>query len=108
MEAVTKIYKDIICLEVKSANGPKWWYQGYNMSYSPFPVKALKQVAQGVLKQGNRKVLTTAIDIGGTAHIVAINTQRSDVWALIKYKLVPSDTPLPRSEPNYCTHPEKI
>lgn len=108
MEVQTKIYKDIVCLEVISANGAKWWYQGYNMSYSPFPVKALRQVAQGIIKQGNRKVFTTAIDIGGTPKVVAINMQRSDVWAMIKRGLIPVNTPLPRSEANYTTHPEKL
>ncbi|HAG52987.1 MAG TPA: hypothetical protein DCL21_04280, partial [Alphaproteobacteria bacterium] len=71
MEAQTKIYKDVVCLEVSSSNGPKWWYQGDSMSYSPFPISGLKQVAQGTIKQGNRKVFTTAIDISGTPHVVA-------------------------------------
>lgn len=108
MEAQTKIYKDVVCLEVVSANGPKWWYQGYNMSYSPFPVNQLKQVALGTIKNTNRKVFTTAIDIAGTPRIVAINMQRSDVWAMIKRGLVPSQTPLPRSQANYTPHPEKL
>jgi hypothetical protein len=108
MDVQTKIYKDIICLEVVSANGPKWWYQGYNMSYSPFPVKMLRQVAKGRLKQGGRVVYTTAIDVAGTPRVVAINMQRSDVWALIKRGLVTADTPLPRTEPKYSDHPERI
>jgi len=108
MEAQTKIYKDVVCLEVASSNGPKWWYQGYSMSYSPFPIKALKQVAQGTIKQGNRKVMTTAIDIGGTPHVVAINMQRSDVWAMIRRGLVPASTSLPRAEPNYSQDPERL
>ena len=108
MEVQTKIYKDVVCLEVTSSNGPKWWYQGYNMSYSPFPVSALKQVVPGVIRQGNRKVFTTAIDIGGTAHVVAINMQRSDVWALIRRGLVPSSTPLPRQNPDYSPTPERL
>lgn len=108
MQVQTKIYKDVVCLEVISANGPKWWYQGYSMSYSPFPVKALRQVAQGVIKQGNRKVFTTAIDIGGTPRVVAINMQRSDVWSMIKRGLVPANTPLPRNTPDYSNNPEKL
>lgn len=108
MEVQTKIYKDVVCLEVISSNGPKWWYQGYNMSYSPFPVNALKQVVQGRIRQGNKKVFTTAIDIGGVPSMVAINMQRSDVWALIRRGLIPASTPLPRSTPNYSDNPEKI
>lgn len=108
MEAQTKIYKDIVCLEVISANGPKWWYQGYSMSYSPFPVNALRQVAKGKLRQTGREIFTTAIDIAGTPRIVAINMQRSDVWAMIKRGLIPTNTALPRINPNYSPHPEKL
>jgi len=108
MEAKTKIYKDIVCLEVASSNGAKWWLQGYGMSYSPMPVNAIKQVAQGTLRGTNRKVLTTAIDIAGQATMVTINTQRSDVWAMIRRGLIAKDTPLPRENPNYTQHPEKL
>jgi hypothetical protein len=108
MEVQTKIYKDVVCLEVTSSNGPKWWYQGYNMSYSPFPVSALKQVAQGTLRNSGRKVFTTAIDVAGTPSVVAINMQRSDVWAMIRRGLVPSNTPLPRTNPDYTQAPERI
>lgn len=108
MEVQTKIYKDIVCLEVISANGSKWWYQGYNMSYSPFPIKYLMQIAKGRLRQGNKEIYTTAIDIAGTPKVVAINMQRSDVWALIKRGLISSTTPVPRSQPNYTPHPEKL
>jgi len=108
MEAKTKIYKNIICLEVASSNGPKWWLQGYNVSYSPIPVSAIKQIAAGRLRQTNKHVFTTAIDIGGKATMVTINLQRSDVWAMIKKGLVPKDTKLPRTEPNYTQVPEKL
>lgn len=108
MEAQTKIYKDIICLEVISANGPKWWYQGYSMSYSPFPLKNIRQIAKGRLKQGNRLVYTTAIDIAGKPRVVAINMQRSDVWGMINRGLIPANTPLPRAQANYSQNPEKI
>lgn len=108
MEAQTKIYKDVVCLEVNSANGPKWWYQGYNMSYSPYPVSSLKQVAQGTLRGTGRKVFTTALDIAGTPRVVAINMQRSDVWALKRRKLIPESVDNPRSEPNYSPNPEKL
>lgn len=108
MEVQTKIYKGIVCLEVVSANGTKWWYQGYSMSYSPFPLKELRQVAQGTLKKGGRKVFTTAIDIAGTPRVVAINMQRSDVWGMIKQGLIPANTPLPRTQPNYTPHVEKL
>jgi hypothetical protein len=108
MESQAPIYKNIVCLEIPSANGPKWWYQGASLAYSPIPVNAIKQIALGTLRKSNKKVFSTAIDVAGEPKIVAINMQRSDVWAMVKHKLIAPNTPLPRQNPNYSQKPEKI
>ncbi len=89
-----KVYKNIICLEVASKDGPKWWYQGGNLAYTPIHVKELIQVSSGRIKKTGREVLTTAIDIGGQPQLVAINFARSDVAALVAYGHLPKDYPL--------------
>lgn len=98
------IYPDIICLEVSSTTGAKWWYQGGNLAYTPIHVKELKQVSFGRIRQTGRQVLTTAIDMGGQPQLVAINIPRSDLAALIKYGHLPKDYPV---EPvTYSPYPE--
>lgn len=108
MESQTKIYQGIICLEIPSSNGAKWWLQGYNTSYSPFPISAVKEIAKGRIKATNKAIFATPIDISGAPKLITINMQRSDVWTLIKKGFIPKDTPLPRSIPNYSKSPEKL
>lgn len=108
MQSVVPIYKNVICLEVYSKNGAKWWYQGGSLAYTPILISDIKQIAIGKIKGTNRTVYTTAIDFNGVAKMVAINMQRSDVWTMINKKLIPATTTLPRSQANYSQHPEKL
>lgn len=99
-----KVYRNIICLEARSRDGGKWWYQGGNLAYTPIHAKEIIQVSFGRIKDTGREVLTTAIDLGGEPQLVAINFVRSDMAALVAYGHLPKDYPV--KPVKYTPYPE--
>lgn len=100
-----KIYKGIICLEIPSENGPKWWPQGGRLHYTPIKVQDIRQLVQGTVPGEGRKIWAVPLEVQGKSSLVAINIPRSDLWALQQARLLPSDLPLPPGSPTYETWP---
>jgi len=88
MNANLKVYKDIICLEVPTPHGPKWWWQSGNLAYTPCHISLIQEVKQAtVSNKGN--MLTVPVRIDGRTVLVAINVARSDIAALENYNRIP-------------------
>lgn len=87
------VYKDIICLEVRSPHGSKWWWQNENLSYTPCHKNWLQKIVWATV-QGKGKVLATPVDFGnGDTVLVAVNVPRSDpqvLNAFVKNKQFPT------------------
>lgn len=97
----TKVYKGILCLEVASQNGPKWWPQGGRLHYTPIKIQDVRQLMQGTVPGEGRKIWAIPLEIRGKSTLVAINIPRSDIWGLKQAGLLPSDLPLPTTSPTY-------
>ena len=102
----TKVYKGILCLEIASQNGPKWWPQGGRLHYTPIKIQAVRQLMQGTVSGEGRKIWAVPLEIQGKSSLVAINLPRSDLWGLKQAGLLPVDLPLPAQSPTYETWPE--
>src|SRR5690606_14999398 len=63
MNANLKVYKDIICLEVPTPHGPKWWWQSGNLAYTPCHISLIQEVKQAtVSNKGNMLTVPVRID----------------------------------------------
>ncbi|MFT7432431.1 MAG: hypothetical protein ACI9TY_000043 [Alphaproteobacteria bacterium] len=101
-----KVYKGVACLEVASADGGKWWYQGAKLAYTPILIKEIRALRTGRLEGTGREVLTTALIFGGKEHLVVINLPRTDIVELKARGLWPRDLHAVHETTEYTTWPE--
>jgi hypothetical protein len=106
MSTKAKVYKDIVCLEVASPDGGKWWFQTQALAYTPYHVDRVTRLVAGTLTGSSRSVLAVQIKQEGHDILVAINIPRTDVVALKRKKLVPSSYPLPDRVDVYTPWPD--
>lgn len=106
MEQKTKIYRDIICIEAPSRTGGKWWYQVGELAYSPMHVNSVRGVKYGTLTTNRKPIAVVHAVIDGRLQMVAINTMRTDVPALVRRGMWPQELPVPFENPVYTAHPE--
>lgn len=95
--AKTKIYQGIVCVELRTPEGPQWWYQGAALAFSPVKVASIRRIVRGLV--GRKQVWAVPFDDGRTQALAAINLPRSDLWALKAQGLLPADFPLPSPTP---------
>jgi len=110
MTTKAKVYKDIICLEVYSPEGARWWLQTPTLSYTPYHVDRIVRMASGVIRGSSRPVLAVQVRQGGEDVLVAVNIARSDIAALKRKRLVPASYTLPERVDTYTpwpTHAQK-
>ena len=105
MENKAKVYQGIVCLEIASAYGQKWWYQGESLSYTPVLVNKLRAVSKAVLEGSRKEVLVVALKIGNTERLIAVNIPRSDIAALKARRLWPAGMPEPFTSFSYTPWP---
>lgn len=86
-----KIYKDLICLEVESRVGAKFWYQTPNISFTPFPIREVKSLGMGILHGAGRRVITAEV----SGHRIVVNLARTDCLSLQVRGMWHSSFPLP-------------
>lgn len=79
-----KVYKDIICLEIHTPHGGKWWWQSGNLAYTPCHISLVREV-QSTATTHKGKVLAVPVRINGRTVLVAVNVPRSDMAALEHY-----------------------
>jgi hypothetical protein len=79
----TKIYKGLICLEVESRVGAKFWYQTLNVSYTPYPISAVRKLGMGMLHGSGRRVVMA--EVSGSR--IVLNLARSDCLGLQERRL---------------------
>jgi len=100
-----KIYKGVVCLEIPSAYGGKWWYQGGTLAYTPVLAEEVYAMRHGTLRDSRRDVLVVAIKIGGEEKLVAINLPRTDIDALKRRGLWPNAMEKPYKSIHYSEWP---
>ena len=99
------IYEGILCLEVYTPNGRKWWDQGYDLGYTPYKITDVKKAKFGRL-EGGRYVVAVEIENHGW---VAVNPPRSDVPAMEKAGLWPGKLAKPYTEVSaYKSWPDSL
>jgi hypothetical protein len=106
MTTKAKVYKDIICLEVASPEGPRWWFQTPALAYTPYHVDRIRRLVWGTLSGSARQVLAVPVQQGGKEVLVAINLPRSDIAALKRKGLVPEGYQLPTRTDTYTPWPD--
>lgn len=74
------IYKGVACVELLSPHGPKWWYAGAGLSYSPVLVKDLRDLRRGHLPSRGQDRMVAHVQ--GLSAWLAINLARTDIAAL--------------------------
>ena len=105
MENKAKVYRGIVCLEIPSAYGNRWWYQGGSLSYTPVLVSEVRAVSKATLEGSRKKVLVVALKIGNTERLIAVNLPRSDIEALKARRLWPANMPEPFDSYSYTDWP---
>ncbi|MBI1363246.1 MAG: hypothetical protein GC134_04620 [Proteobacteria bacterium] len=106
MTTKAKVYKDIICLEVASPEGGKWWFQTPSLSYTPYHVDRIQRLVWGKMTGSSREVLAVPVQKGAQEVLVAVNLPRSDLAALKRRKLIPAGYPVPDRENAYTPWPD--
>jgi len=90
-----KIYQHVVCLEMKSPIGGKFWHQGLQLGYTPVLLRHLRRVKYGLLQgsgtDAGRWVLATWYE----NQWVAINLPRSDIAGLQQAGLWPQNLATP-------------
>lgn len=105
MENKAKVYQGVVCLEIDSAYGAKWWMQTPNNSYTPVLVEEIRVLRHGVLRGSNQPVLAAPLRLNGQDQLIAINMARSDIAALKKRRLWPGGMKEPFTSYNYTEWP---
>jgi hypothetical protein len=106
MTTKAKVYEGVVCLEINSADGAKWWYQGTALAYSPALVQDIKVLRVATIQGTRKPVLAAPISVGNSEHLVVLNLPRSDVVALKRRGLIPRDMPLPHEKTDSTDWPE--
>lgn len=86
-----RIYKDVVCLEIESREGARYWDVGHGLDFRPCHISRITRVRHGVLSGTPREVVAADID----GQWVVINLPRSDIPALAERGLIPADMLLP-------------
>lgn len=105
MEQKVKIYQGVVCLEIASAGGGRWWYQGGGLAYTPFLASQVRHIQVGVVAGSGRQVVAVKIKKGRVSQLVAVNLVRSDVPALVALGVWPSGVAVPFAAPVYSPWP---
>lgn len=103
-----KIYQGIICLELRTPHGRRWWAQGYGLGFAPYPLAKVAGIRAGKLEETGRRVLAVRIPVDGTMSWVAVNAPRSDISALEAMGAWPPDWPKPYDTVTYTPWPETL
>lgn len=104
-----KIYKDILCVELRTPYARHWWAQGYGLGFSPLPLAAVSEVRLGTLEGNGRRVLAVRTRVDGEMAWVAVNLPRSDVAALQARGWWPEGWPPPyEMPPVYSALPQHL
>lgn len=90
-----KIYADIVCLEMESPVGGKFWGQGLRLGYTPVWVRDIQRVKYGLLQGSGHDAGRWVLAAWYDTQWVAINLPRSDIAGLQRARLWPAGTPLP-------------
>ena len=101
-----KIYEGVVCLEVYSPDGGKWWYAGGSLAFTPVLAPEIYHVRYGQIEGTRREVLAVAMKIDGKENLIAVNIPRSDIAALKKRRLWPEGLEEPYTKINYSPWPE--
>ncbi|MDD9911718.1 MAG: hypothetical protein OXR68_08440 [Alphaproteobacteria bacterium] len=103
-----RIYQGIACLEDKAPphiHAGKWWDQGFNLNYTPYPIKNIRHIRIGIIQGTTREVIAAQIN----QQWIVINPARSDIPALEKVGIWPTHMKKPYSTlPTYTPWPEKL
>lgn len=81
------MYKDIICLEIRTPHGGKWWWQSGSLAYTPCHIGLVREVKHASVT-GKGNMITVPVHIDGRTVLVAVNVPRSDIAALERYGLI--------------------
>lgn len=101
-----KVYKGVACLEMRSPDGGKWWYQGASLAYTPVLIREIRAIRTGVLKGKGREVMATPLMMNGKEHLVVLNLPRTDIVELKARGLWPEDFNAPHEKDDYTSWPE--
>ena len=101
-----KVYKDVVCLEMPSNDGAKWWYHGASLCYTPVLIHEIKRIQYGVISGTHKEVLAVPLRLGGQEHLVAINLPRTDIVGLMQARLWNPHFPVPHQTTNYTPWPD--
>lgn len=107
METKAKVYKNIACLEICSSYGPKWWYQGGSLAYTPVLIDEIHAVRCGILKGNRKEVLVVGVTLHGKEHLVALNLPRTDIVGLKARGLFPEHLHAPHTTTHYTPWPQE-
>lgn len=90
-----KIYKGVLCLEIASRVGAKWWYQTPGLAFTPFALSDVPNITQGRIVGTQRHIAALNLMVSGQKRLVAINLPRSDIGGMMRRGLWDDDFPHP-------------
>jgi hypothetical protein len=101
-----KVYKGVACLEMRSPDGGKWWYQGGSLAYTAVLIREIRAIRTGTLKGQGREILATPLMMNGKEHLVVLNLPRTDIVELKARGLWPEGFHAPHEITDYTDWPE--